>query len=158
MPFTIRPATPTDHAALLELLRSTFEDTWRPHLSDAAIRAYRDSDRVSRFIAEAGSDILLAESAGRLLGMVHWEEDFVDALHVAAEARRQGVARALMQRTEAAMRAAGFAQSRLETDSFNTASQALYRALGYEEKGRYPDEEWNSGLTTVLFVKNLPAG
>lgn len=155
MPFTIRPAAPADHAALLQLLRSTFEDTWRPQLTEEAIRAYLASDNVSRFIAESGADILLAESGGRLLGMVHWEDDFVDALHVAAEARRQGVARALMQRAEAAMRTAGFAQSRLETDSFNTASQALYLALGYDEKARYPDEEWHSGLTTVLFEKAL---
>jgi len=26
---------------------------------------------------------------------------------------------------------------------------------GYREAGRYPDEEWNSGLTTILLVKPL---
>ena len=46
----------------------------------------------------------------------------------------------------------GHAVARLETDTFNTRSQAFYAARGYREAGRYPDEEWNSGLTTVLLV------
>ena len=60
-----------------------------------------------------------------------------------------------MDRAEAEMLAAGTRQARLETDSFNTASQAFYLARGYVEAGRYPDLEWNSDLTTILFVKDL---
>jgi hypothetical protein len=44
---------------------------------------------------------------------------------------------------------------RLETDTFNTGSCAFYLARGYSEAGHYPDEEWDSGLTTVLFIKRL---
>ena len=40
-------------------------------------------------------------------------------------------------------------------DSFNTRSQAFYAARGYREADRYPDLEWNSGLTTLLLVKPL---
>ena len=39
--------------------------------------------------------------------------------------------------------------------TFNTRSQAFYAARGYHEAGPYPDEEWNSRLTTVLLVKAL---
>jgi hypothetical protein len=60
-----------------------------------------------------------------------------------------------MDRAEAAIAEAGFAAARLETDTFNRRSQAFYAARGYREAGRYPDEEWNSGLTTLLLVKPL---
>jgi ribosomal protein S18 acetylase RimI-like enzyme len=60
-----------------------------------------------------------------------------------------------MDRAEAEAAEAGFAAIRLETDTFNTAAQAFYRARGYREAGRYPDTEWNSGLTTLLLVKDL---
>jgi hypothetical protein len=50
---------------------------------------------------------------------------------------------------------AGFAAARLETDTFNRASQAFYAARGYKEVDRYPDAEWNSGLTTILLMKAL---
>ncbi len=49
----------------------------------------------------------------------------------------------------------GFPKARLETDTFNTRSCAFYAARGYREMERYPDEEWQSGLTTLLLVKRL---
>ena len=42
-----------------------------------------------------------------------------------------------------------------ETDTFNVRSQAFYAARGYQEARRYPDTEWDSGLTTILLVKSL---
>ena len=60
-----------------------------------------------------------------------------------------------MDRAEAEIARSGFAAVRLETDTFNTTSQAFYAARGYREAGRYPDEEWNSDLSTILLVKPL---
>jgi ribosomal protein S18 acetylase RimI-like enzyme len=60
-----------------------------------------------------------------------------------------------MDRVEAEAASVGFGAIRLETDTFNTAAQAFYRVRGYREKGRYPDAQWNSGLTTLLLVKAL---
>ena len=57
--------------------------------------------------------------------------------------------------TENEIAKSGFGKVRLETDSFNAKSQAFYRARGYQEADRYPDTEWNSGLTTLLLVKAL---
>ena len=56
---------------------------------------------------------------------------------------------------EDGMRAAGFDEARLETDTFNTQSRAFYAKHGYAEVDTYPDEEWDSGFTTVLLVKAL---
>ncbi|MCV6806750.1 GNAT family N-acetyltransferase, partial [Achromobacter ruhlandii] len=41
------------------------------------------------------------------------------------------------------------------TDTFNTQSRAFYGKHGYAEVDTYPDEEWDSGFTTVLLVKPL---
>jgi ribosomal protein S18 acetylase RimI-like enzyme len=79
----------------------------------------------------------------------------VNALHVHSLAARTGVGAALMDVAEAAIAAAGHPAARLETDTFNARSQAFYAARGYREAGRYPDEEWSSGLTTLLLVKAL---
>jgi ribosomal protein S18 acetylase RimI-like enzyme len=67
----------------------------------------------------------------------------------------KGIARTLMAFAEDGMRAEGVALARLETDTFNTQSQGFYLALGYREADRYPDLEWHSGFTTILYVKRL---
>ena len=92
------------------------------------------------------------------MGLVHFDGDFVHALHVRSDHARTGVGAKLMDHAEAEIARAGFAQARLETDTFNARSQAFYAARGYAEAGRYPDEEWGSGITTLLLVKPLSSG
>jgi ribosomal protein S18 acetylase RimI-like enzyme len=151
----IRPARSADVAALVAILLDTFEHTWRPNLTPEAAAAYLEEHRAEDFVAERGREFWVAERAGEVVGLVHWREDFVHALHVRAGSARRGVGAALMDCVEAGIAKAGFAAVRLETDTFNEASQAFYRGRGYREAGRYPDEEWRSGLTTILFVKTL---
>jgi len=151
----VRRARPGDLAALEAILRDTFESTWRPNISDTAARAYLAEDRAAEYVARHGLDFWVAERGGEVAGLVHWEGDFVQALHVRAGHARLGVGARLMDAAEAGISESGFAVARLETDTFNTASQAFYAARGYREAGRYPDEEWNSGLTTLLLVKAL---
>ncbi|UOF17209.1 GNAT family N-acetyltransferase [Lysobacter capsici] len=154
-PVTIRPARPEDRAAVLAILAETFADTWRPQLTAAAIDDYHRRRVAETFVDAALPGFLVAELDGTVIGFGNREAGFVDSLHVAAAGRRRGVARALMARLEARMRADGIALAALETDTFNEASQGLYLALGYVEVARYPDEEWNSGLTTIRYEKSL---
>ncbi len=154
-PVTVRPARPDDDAALIAILYDTFESTWRPQVTEAAAAAFRAEDRPRAYVSERGLEFLVAERDGRVVGLVHVEGDFVNALHVRADAARTGVGAALMDVAEAAIAAAGHASARLETDTFNARSQAFYAARGYAEAGRYPDEEWSSDLTTLLLVKPL---
>ena len=97
----------------------------------------------------------VAERGGEIAGFVDWDGDFVNALHVLARHARTGVGARLMDLAEAEIAKAGFAAARRETDTFNLRSQAFYRARGYVEVERYPDLEWNSGLTTLLLQKAL---
>lgn len=151
----IRQAGPGDADALKAILRDTFESTWLPQLTPESAAAYRRDDRPAAYVGERGLLFIVAEVDGAAVGFVDWDGDFVNALHVLASHARSGVGSRLMDHAEAAIATTGHARARLETDTFNTRSQAFYARRGYREAGRYPDEEWNSGLTTLLLVKAL---
>jgi ribosomal protein S18 acetylase RimI-like enzyme len=147
---TVRPSRPADAAALIAILYDTFESTWAPQVTPAAAARFRAEQRPRAFVTERGHEFLVAERAGAVVGLVHWEGDFVTALHVHSTTARTGVGGALMDAAEAAIAAAGHPTARLETDTFNARSRAFYAARGYHEADRYPDEEWSSGITTLL--------
>ncbi|NGN43959.1 GNAT family N-acetyltransferase [Mesorhizobium sp. CGMCC 1.15528] len=151
----VRRARAGDTVALKEILRDTFENTWLPHITPASAERYVHSDIGGHYVDEHGQDFAVAEIDGKLAGLVHWQDDFIEALHVSTQYQGRGVGRNLLDHAEAMIRSAGFPQARLETDTFNEQAQAVYKARGYEEKGRYPDDEWDSGFTTVLFVKQF---
>ena len=151
----LRRAHLADAPALRAILYDTFESTWRPNITTAAAEAFLSEDRPSAYVGERGLEFWVAERDGEVVGLVHWHGDFVHALHVLARHARNGVGAALMDQAEAGIAGAGLPFARLETDTFNARSQAFYAARGYLEEGRYPDTEWNSGLTTLLLVKRL---
>lgn len=151
----VRPARAADAPALRAILHDTFESTWRPQVTPAAAQAFRDEDRPAAYVAERGLRFWVAERDGEVVGLVDWQDDFVNALHVLASHARTGVGGRLMDKAEAEIARAGFPAARLETDTFNTRSQAFYAARGYREADRYPDREWMSGLVTLLLVKPL---
>ena len=153
---TLRLARPTDAAALRAILHDTYESTWLPRLTADAARAFREEDRPAAYVAARGALFWVAEQDGAVAGFVDWEGDFVNALHVHSGQARKGLGGLLMDKAELEIARAGFAAARLETDTFNQRSQAFYAGRGYREADRYPDEEWNSGLTTLLLVKPLP--
>ena len=155
MTFAVRRAVSADAPDLEAILHDTFESTWAPNVTPAAAAAFRDDNRPAAYVARRGLDFWVAERDGVIVGFVDREDDFVNALHVRAMHARTGVGRRLMDKAEAEITRSGFGTARLETDTFNTTSQAFYRARGYVETDRYPDAEWNSGLTTILLVKAL---
>jgi ribosomal protein S18 acetylase RimI-like enzyme len=155
VPICLRPARAPDATALRAILHDTFESTWLPQITPAAAQAFRAEDRPAAYVAARGLQFWIAERDGEVVGFVDWQDDFVNALHVRSTHARTGVGARLMDHAEAEIARAGFAAARLETDTFNTRSQAFYAARGYREADRYPDEEWNSGLTTLLLIKPL---
>lgn len=151
----IRQARPDDADACKAILRDTFKSTWLPELTAEAAHAFASEDRPAAYVGERGLLFLVAEVGGEVVGFIDWDGDFVNALHVRSSHARIGVGGRRMDRAEAAIAEAGFPTARLETDTFNLRSQAFYAARGYLEADRYPDEEWNSDLTTLLLVKAL---
>ena len=154
-PPMLRMARADDAPALRAILYDTFESTWKPELTPEAVKAFLREDRPSAYVSTRGQLFWVAERDREIAGFVDWDGDFVNALHVLARHARTGIGARLMDLAEAEIANAGFAGVRLETDTFNLRSQAFYRARGYVEVERYPDLEWNSGLTTLLLVKAL---
>ena len=152
---TLRAALPTDAAALTALLHETFRDTWLPQLRQQAAQAWLRERQAERYVAESGAAFVVATIGDALAGFVHRDADFIHALHVSGRLRRHGIGQALLEQAEQAMREEGRTLSRLETDTFNMASRAFYIACGYREVAQYPDEEWDSGFTTVLLTRPL---
>ncbi len=151
----VRRATQADFPDLKRILSETFASTWQPEITAAAAQRYLETDVGGRFVEERGLDFLVATVDGEVAGLVYWQDDFIDALHVGTRHQRLGIGRKLMKEAEKAIQTAGQTQVRLETDSFNQQSQGFYKALGYKETGRYPDLEWESDLTTVAFEKKF---
>ncbi|MGH7015731.1 MAG: GNAT family N-acetyltransferase [Caulobacteraceae bacterium] len=154
-PIVVRAARAGDIPALVAILHATFESTWRPQITRRAAEAFLAEDRPAVFVAEQGLACFVAELESETVGLVHFEGDFVHALHVHPGAARRGIGSALMDVAEAEIGRAGHTAVRLETDTFNAPARAFYDARGFEERDRYPDEEWKSGLTTLLLVKRL---
>ena len=151
----VRRAAPDDVPTLRAILYDTYESTWLPQLTPAAAQRYHDEDRPRAYVTARGAEFWVAEFEERVVGFVDWDADFVNALHVRASHARKGVGNLLMDFTETEIAKAGFPIARLETDTFNSRSRAFYVKRGYLEADRYPDLEWNSGLTTLLMVKAL---
>jgi len=149
----IRRAASSDVPMLRAILYDTYESTWLPELTPVAARRFRDEDRPGVYVKARGAEFWVAECDGQVVGFVDWDADFVNALHVRSGHARKGVGSLLMDLAETEIARAGFPSARLETDTFNSRSRAFYAKRGYCEAGRYPDTDWNSGLTTLLLVK-----
>ena len=154
----LRNAREPDVAALTSLLMQTYHTTWAPMLRPEAAAAFASGERTQAYVQSHWHEFtvaVLGAGGDPVVGMVHVLDDFIDALHVAPSQQRRGIGALLLAHAEAHMRATGHRVARLETDTFNTQSRAFYARHGYAEVAMYPDEEWDSGFTTVLLTKPL---
>lgn len=154
MPIHLRPFRPDDLEAVITILIDTITTTWKPQLSATALAVFDPETDASKYVRQCGPEFRLALRDEEIVGMVHHQDNFINALHVPSAQQRRGIGHALMDHAETEI-SRKHKTARLETDTFNTQSQNFYLQRGYIEIDRYPDEEWNSGLTTILFEKNL---
>ncbi|GGD43216.1 GNAT family N-acetyltransferase [Pseudoxanthomonas indica] len=132
----LRRATVTDVDAIAPLF-----DRYRQFYEQAPDPAKAHDFIQARLSAEE-SVIFIAENQGQVLGFTQLFPSFssvgaarawiLNDLYVLPEARRQGVARALLGAAADFGRATGAARLELETDHDNRSAQALYRHLGWE--------------------------
>jgi GNAT superfamily N-acetyltransferase len=121
-------------------------DSWRRHYRGAFADSYLDGDVAAdrrevwsaRLATPAGTETVLAERDGELIGFVHvmFDDDpkwgsLVDNLHVRHDRRRTGLGTQLLARSAIAVteRAHGNAMYLWVLEQ-NTNAQAFYRALG----------------------------
>jgi MFS family permease len=149
----VRPAGPTDHAAVRALL----ELSYRPYAADldpTVWCAYRadllDLDRHARH-----GTLLVAVINGEIVGSVVFYPDAADqdlgwpagwasgrALAVHPGHRGRGVAGALLRELEQCTRESGAAVFAFHTSRFMTTARAIYERMGYQRVPRF-DQELN---------------
>jgi ribosomal-protein-alanine N-acetyltransferase len=101
------------------------------------------------------------ETAGRLAGflMVQRAVDEAEILMVATapEARRQGVARALIEAAILELRGVGVSVLHLEVAEDNAPARALYEGLGFDQIGRRAEYYARNGarVDALLLRRNL---
>src|SRR6185295_2228243 len=147
-PVLVRTATPFDGEAVVRLRRALREeDGGSVHgPNDPAPTLQEEIARIGAQERDPGQIILVAEAAGRVVG---WLELTPGAssrtahrgwvvLAVAADHRRRGIGRALMEHLHAwGARHPTLEQVALRCAASNEPAVALYRSLGYVEEGRF---------------------
>jgi len=150
-PLRFRALQEADLPRILEIEAAGFLHPW----SEALLRAelgHAWSNQVAALAPEG-------EGSEEILGyIIFWlVHDGVHVLNVgtAPEARRRGVARALMDRAVALGRKKGARLSTLEVRRSNAPAVALYRSLGYREAGvrpgYYAEENEDAIVMTLEF-------
>jgi ribosomal protein S18 acetylase RimI-like enzyme len=132
---TIRRARQDDLdnlAVLFDLYRQFYECPSDPDAAKRWLQHNMEAQRSIIFTADTGSELLGLTQLYPALCSVDLVDYYVlYDLYVLEDARRQGVARALMNAASHWAREQGAARLDLETARDNAAGQALYRDLGY---------------------------
>ncbi|MEO8115639.1 MAG: GNAT family N-acetyltransferase [Phenylobacterium sp.] len=144
-------ATPDQAALLAKAHAGGFDTPWREEDFEDLL----DGEGIFGFLAAE------AEPVGMILCRVAAGEVEVLTLAVTPQARRQGVAKALLAAALAAAAKAGAREAFLEVAVDNAAAAALYAGLGFHRagyrKGYY--DRGAAGLTDALVMRlDLGAG
>jgi ribosomal-protein-alanine N-acetyltransferase len=154
-PFGFRRMRLDDLDRVMEIEKDGFTHPWSADL----IRREMVHDWSTLLVAtetRAGPAGLPAEA---IVGfIVYWLVH--DELHVlniatAAEERRKGVARALMEEAAARGRRGGAVLATLEVRRSNHGALALYRSLGYRQVGVRPNYYVDEGEDAIVMVADL---
>ena len=162
----VRPAVASDAGALVELAQSVAGEPEGWLITDGEWRSVGDERRYLRAIRRsAHAAVLVAEAEDRILGRLSISRDPHPAsrhvadvgLMVAADARRRGVGRALMQAAEDWARETGVTKIELHVFPYNEAALALYDELGYRREGLRLRHYLRGGefLDVVLMAKEI---
>jgi ribosomal-protein-alanine N-acetyltransferase len=131
----IRPAERRDLPALVAIENASFSDPWTEESFASALALDRMRVLVAEELGEegrGGGPIVVGYVLALLLG----EEAEIADLAIAPEARRRGIARALLDRIEAESRTRGAMILYLEVRESNAAARALYESRGFSAVGR----------------------
>ena len=144
MSFEIREATPADAAELVALARAVTSEPedwlltsaeWRSAAAEKRyLRAARRSPHAAVYVAQAPEGLVGRLSVAR---DVHPASRHVAdlGLMVAATHRRQGIGRALLQRTVEWARGSGISKLELHVFAYNAPAIALYESFGFVQEG-----------------------
>ena len=160
LPLHLRTYQPGDLALMYELDRVCFEPPFR--FSRGSMREFAEAGNA---IVRLACEPATGAEPERMVGfcIVHLERTreqrmgYVVTLDVAPGWRRRGVARALMQSTEAIAQGLGAPAVVLHVFSRNAAAIRLYEQLGYGYT-RTEENFYGLGLDALLYAKTFTQG
>ncbi|HWC86242.1 MAG TPA: GNAT family N-acetyltransferase [Solirubrobacteraceae bacterium] len=127
-------------AELLVGFRDDLGYTWPPAASFlASVLILIERPDTEYLLAAAGEDAHAAGVCQLRFRHSVWtatEDCWLEDLFVAPEARRQGLARALVERSLARARERGCRRVELDTDEDNRAALALYESVGFSARNK----------------------
>jgi predicted N-acetyltransferase YhbS len=131
--FTLRPLEAADAPETAVLIRLAFGELI-PSLDPAPSAVGETAESVARSLEEGGGCGAVAD---RLVGVVLWKPDarglYLGRLSVHPQARRQGVAVALVEAAVAEARRRGLSRVHLGTRLALVSNRALFARLGFIE-------------------------
>ncbi len=148
----LRPIEPEDLGRLARLHAQCFpDDAWNaPALAE--LLAMKGAS--GHLVEETSGDAPL----GLMLDLIAGDHGEVLTLGVAPGARRQGIARMLLEDLFGRARQAGVRDIGLEVAADNTAARRLYESCGFVPAGRRPGYYRRLGATVdaLVFRRTLP--
>jgi GNAT superfamily N-acetyltransferase len=96
---------------------------------------------------------LVADVAGRIVGVVVSDDDWVEDLWVAREYRNRGIGGMLLAAAERQIAKRDYTQAQLRVVTENLDARRFYAAHGWVGTVSYPHEKW--GFAMVEMVKAL---
>lgn len=150
----IRPMTPDDLPAVMEIERAVFSDAW----TLAFFRGELEQPGVWARIAEwSAGDGTAPRLAGYLMAWTGYGEGHIGNLAVVPDLRRHGIASALLEDLDAHARASGVTVLTLEVRASNDAAQALYQAHGFALAGLRRGYYRDSGEDALILARRESA-
>jgi ribosomal-protein-alanine N-acetyltransferase len=144
---TFALATEDDIDAIHRLELEIFAMPWR---REFFVTEVRGSGRFN-LVVRRGDAI-----AGYLFAMWFLDEMHVMKIAVAADERRRGIARQLMDRAEEFAAGRGITMISLEVRQSNVEAQAFYTSIGFDAAYRRP-RYYPDGESAVVMIKRLAA-
>ncbi len=131
---TIRPAGPADLDALFAIQKEA-STTAYAHVYPPELYAYPDEavrEDMARRLAGAEATYLVAEEAGRAIGLVGVSPGWIEQLYVRPEAQGRGVGSRLLAEAVSRRREAGDTELRLWTLEANEPGRRFYEGRGWQ--------------------------
>lgn len=144
---TIRKAGPGDAMAIANIWNEVIRDsvaTFTTTEKTPAVLASLMQDQTF-LVAIVDEQILGFATYSQFRGGPGYAHTMEHSVHLATEAQRRGIGRALMAELESHARAAGAHSLFAGLAGENTAGIAFHRALGYLEAARLPQVGWKFG-------------